>query len=266
MVAAAPVATAGGRTRPLDPQGQAGREALAALGVPASQPTAPPATAVPAVAECGAESAADGCAGGFGAWRWDGTAAVTAAVPDGVELPAAPARLAVDLRGDGQPLWAELDTAGVVTVRDGAAPDAPVVWRNERPGWRFARVVAGDPNDDGRKELLLLLVQPDEAGRLRTQPYLLGYRGGAYRIIWGGSPTVEPIQDLAWADLDGDGRGELVALEGGAAPGQPGRHVSVWGWHGWGFELHWRSAPGRWSRLGLLDLDGDGRAEIVAAP
>ncbi|NTU82697.1 MAG: hypothetical protein HGA45_25565, partial [Chloroflexales bacterium] len=173
--------------------------------------------------------------------------------------------VAADLRGDGAPLWAELDAAGVVTVRDGAAPDAPMVWSNERPGWRFTRIVAGDPNDDGRVELLMLLWQPDEAGHLRaSQPYLLGWRGGRYRIIWGGSATGAPIQDVALADLDADGRGELVVLEGGEGPGDPGDHVSVWRWHGWGFELAWRSPLGRWGAVGLLDVDGDGAAEIVA--
>jgi hypothetical protein len=61
----------------------------------------------------------------------------------------------------------------------------------------------------------------------------------------------------------------LAILEGGRAPGDPAQTISVWDWHGWGFELEWRSAPlntgGVPSRLALQDLTGDGAPEIVVA-
>jgi poly-gamma-glutamate capsule biosynthesis protein CapA/YwtB (metallophosphatase superfamily) len=257
-VAAAPLATAGGQPRPLDPDGEAGNAALAALEAAPRPATPSPASTVHAPAE----ATTDGPA----AWRWDGQQGRLVAAPAGMEPPAPPTRLPADLRGDGEPLWAELDEAGVVTLRDGPGPDAPVVWRNEDPAWRFTQIVAGDPNDDGRVELAMLLWQPDEAGVLRAQPYLLGWRGGRYRIIWGGSATETPIQRVAIADLEGDGRAELLVLEGGAAPGDLGEHVSVWRWHGWGFQLEWRSPAGKWSAAWLHDLDGDGRPEILASP
>jgi poly-gamma-glutamate synthesis protein (capsule biosynthesis protein) len=315
LVAAAPVATAGGRPHPLNPGSAPWRAALLALGaldVPPPEPTVAPMipvgqTAATLVQHAGSSprveddrrpttddrragvgrssvvcrrssqpsrdfqtaqlvATPDASAGQPVAWRWDGTTAQPIVAPAGLVLPAPPTRVAADLRGDGVPLWAALDEAGVVTLRDGAALDAPLLWTNERATWRFTRVLAGDPNDDGRTELLLLLWQPDAAGHLRSQPYLLGWRGGRYRVIWGGSATAVPIQDLAWADLGDDGRGELVVLEGGALPGDPGTHISVWRWHGWGFQLEWRSAAGCWRRVGIEDLDGDGAAEIVATP
>ncbi|MFQ3663755.1 MAG: CapA family protein [Chloroflexaceae bacterium] len=256
LLAVAPVATAGGRPRSLAPESAAWRAALEALGWSSRRASGAPATPAPTGVALPSTATS--------AWRWDGAGGqpVTTAAP---VTPRA-VRVPADLRGDGAPLWAELDAAGVVMLRDGPGPDAAVVWRNEHPAWRFTRVLAGDPNDDGRTELLLLLWQPDETGRLRSQPYLLGWRGGRFRIIWGGSAPAIPIQDLAWADLEGDGRGELVALEGGAAPGDAGEHVSVWRWHGWGFQLEWRSPPGQWRRIGLRDVDDDGRLEILAAP
>ena len=251
LVAVAPVATAAGRPYQLDIMSEAAQAALAALGLPlaATRPGTPTATPT---------------SGAVTAWRWDGATAQPVLVPAGVSVPPHLSRIAADLRGDGTPVWASLDAAGVVTVRAGSAPDAPVVWTNERPGWRFTRLIAGDPNDDGRIELLLLLWQPDAAGHLHTQPYLLGWRGGRYRIIWGGSATGVPVQDVALADLDADGRSELVALEGGAQAGDLGDHVSVWHWHGWGFQLEWRSPTGRWATIGLCDVDNDGAAELVA--
>ncbi len=273
LLAVAPVATTGGRPRPLAPEGAAWRAALEALGWPLRRPSDAPATPAPTRAAVRRPPDAPATPAPTrallpstvtSAWRWDGTSGQP--VTTAASVPPHAGSTPADLRGDGAPLWAELDAAGVVTLRDGAGPDAPVVWRNEHPAWRITRVLAGDPNDDGRTELLLLLWQPDETGRLRSQPYLLGWRGGRFRIIWGGSAPAIPIQDLAWADFEGDGRGELVVLEGGAAPGDAGEHVSVWRWHGWGFQLEWRSSPGQWRRIALHDVDGDGRLEILAAP
>jgi poly-gamma-glutamate capsule biosynthesis protein CapA/YwtB (metallophosphatase superfamily) len=284
LVAAAPLATAGGRPLPLalaSPEAQAALAALGAPGVvrPAATSSAPgrefPAATPLAVAPE---------AGRLAAWRWDGSAGQAVMPPPERDLgvvcaglPCRPgcdqqaancrqAHLPADLRGDGRPLWATLDAAGVVTLRDGPEPDAPIVWRNEDPAWRFSRVLVGDPNDDGRSELLLLLWQPDAAGELRSQPYLLGWRGGRFRIIWGGSATATPIQDLALANLDSDGRSELVVLEGGQLPGDPGTHVSVWRWHGWGFQLEWRSPTGRWQTIGLHTPAGEQAPWIVAVP
>ncbi len=142
------------------------------------------------------------------------TPTAVALSPD-TQIAVRPRRLSVDLRGNGQPLWATLDEDGRVEVRDGEAADAPLVWQNEADSWRVMRIDAGDPNWDGRVELVLLLWKPDAQGVMRSHPFLMGWRGGHYRIIWGGSATQMPIQDLALGDLDGDGRQELAVLEGG---------------------------------------------------
>jgi hypothetical protein len=199
------------------------------------------------------------------AWVWDGEKASPLYVPPDTPIPPRPDRLPADLRGNGEPLWGTLNERGVVEVRDGPGPDAPLVWHNEAANWRIARIVAGDPNDDGRIEFVLLLWKPDDEGILRSHPFIMGWRGGHYRIIWGGSATTTPIQDLALTDVEHDGKHELVVLEGGSRPGDIATTVSVWRWHGWGFQLEWRSPPGRWNTLALEDLTGDGRVEIITA-
>jgi hypothetical protein len=195
-------------------------------------------------------------------WRWNGEQAVALPAAETV-FPERPECLPVDLRGNGESQRVCLDAAGVLTVAASDDPAAPLVWRNEAPAWQIRSFAVGDPNDDGRNEVLFLLWKPDETGVLRSHPFMLGRRSGEYRIIWGGSATAVPIQDLVLADLEGDGRGELIVLEGGSRPGDPADRLVILRWHGWGFQVEWRSPPGSWQRLALRDEDGDGRPEIL---
>jgi poly-gamma-glutamate synthesis protein (capsule biosynthesis protein) len=193
------------------------------------------------------------------AWRFAKDAGSPVLAPVSLEAKDPARHIAVDLRGNGSPLDAALDR-GVVTVRDGTR----VVWSNEDRSWRVLRIEEGDPDLDGRIELFLLLTRPREDGTLGTNPFLVGWREGRYRVTWGGSATRSLIQDAALGDLDGDGRDELVVLEGGRTIGAPGERVAVMRWHGWGFERVWSSPHGRFRnlRLGAPSSDG-GRLIIV---
>ncbi|MEW5958807.1 MAG: CapA family protein [Chloroflexota bacterium] len=91
----------------------------------------------------------------------------------------------------------------------------------------------------GRGEALLALWKPDQSGTLRSQPFIIGYRRGIYRDLWGGSAVTAPIYEVELGDVDGDDIQELIVLE--QAGQDKRRTVSVWDWHGWGFELRWRS-------------------------
>lgn len=149
---------------------------------------------------------------------------------------------AIDLTGDGVPEQVQLVDEQVAVYRDGVE-----VWRG-LPEWRVQDLALGDPDDDGRAEILLALLKPDAAGRLRSHPFIVGYRQGAYRVLWGGSAVADPIRELELGDVDGDGVQELVVLE----ERDNARAVTVWRWHGWGFSLAWRSPPGRYRDLALI--------------
>jgi len=142
-----------------------------------------------------------------------------------------------DLTGDGLPERVRRVGEQVVIYQNNAE-----VWRSSE-AWRVVDLALGDPNDDGRSELLLAFWRLDKSGVPRSHPFIVGYRGGIYRTVWGGSAVDEPIHEVELGDVDGDGVQELAVLEEHA--------VSVWRWHGWGFTLMWRSPPGRYRDLSV---------------
>ncbi len=159
----------------------------------------------------------------------------------------------VDLTGDGTPETVRREGERITIYEKGS-----LAWQSPAE-WRVVDVALGDPNDDGRFEVMLAIWRKDGAGYERSQPYILGYRGGDYVLLWGGRPVVDPIQELAVGDVDGDGSDELVVIEE-KADGS-GEAVSVWRWTGWTFSLAWRS-PYDW--YGDLILIGEDQAVISA--
>ena len=154
----------------------------------------------------------------------------------------------IDLTGDGLPEKVVFEDNSLAVFKDGIR-----VWKSV-PAWHVVDYALGDPNDDGRNEILVALWKPDADGILRSQPFIVGFRGGRYKTIWGGSAVAYGIHEVLLADLDGDGRQELIILES-ADPadglGATLRTLSVWDWHGWGFSLRWRSEPAHYSDLSL---------------
>jgi hypothetical protein len=160
----------------------------------------------------------------------------------------------IDLTGDGLPETVRREGERVVVYEGETA-----VWRTP-DDWRVVDVALGDPNDDGRYEIMLALWRFDEAGYERSQPYIVGHRGGEYVLLWGGRPVVDPILELALADVDGDGVEELIVITE-SADGS-GRRVGVWQWQGWTFSLQWQSDPGAYRDL-LLEV-GEGERPLIS--
>ncbi len=159
----------------------------------------------------------------------------------------------IDLTGDGQMEVVRRAGDALMVYEQGAE-----VWRSPEE-WRVVDVALGDPNDDGRGEMLVALWQTDSEGHARSQPFIVGYRGGVYDVIWGGRPVTAPIQEVALGDVTGDGRQELVILE---QVGEETR-LAVWRWQGWNFSLHWQSDPGPYTDLRLA-VSEDGLLITVA--
>jgi poly-gamma-glutamate synthesis protein (capsule biosynthesis protein) len=148
----------------------------------------------------------------------------------------------IDLTGDGMDEIIRRAGERVTIYQEGTA-----VFTTP-PEWRVVDAALGDPNDDGRSEMLLAIWQTDAAGHERSQPYIVGYRGGEYKLIWGGRPLARPISEVELGDVDGDGKQELISIEADA--------ITVWRWQGWNFSLMWRSENGRYQDLALVEENG----------
>lgn len=150
----------------------------------------------------------------------------------------------VDLTGDGIPEKVRRQKDSVTIYQDGRP-----VWQSP-PQWRVVDLALGDPNDDGRAELLMAIYKSLPEGGESSHPFIIGYRGGVYRILWGGSTVSDPILEVELGDVNDDGIQELVTLEAGEAENQ--HAITVWQWHGWGFSLLWRSQSGPYQNLELI--------------
>ncbi len=102
--------------------------------------------------------------------------------------------------------------------------------------WRWAI-----PTTTARFEALLALDKPDDQGIVRNHPFIIGYRGGIYRQVWGGSAVSENLREIELTDITGDGIQDLLVFD--EVPGTDMLTAGVWEWNGWGFNLSWRGRP-----------------------
>jgi poly-gamma-glutamate capsule biosynthesis protein CapA/YwtB (metallophosphatase superfamily) len=166
----------------------------------------------------------------------------------------------IDLTGDGEPERIVLDDGRVVIYQGDQQVYATY------SDWYTSDAALGDPNQDGRFEVIVLFWKQDKPGDpVTTHPFIIGYRGGKYQPIWGGSATSAQLQDLMIADVNGDHLDELVTIERDTnALLCDGRdRVVVTSWNGWGFTQRWRSDYGYFKSLGILQ-SGSGLPAIIA--
>lgn len=131
------------------------------------------------------------------------------------------------------PEWQVTAAALADVTGDDVSEWVLLVWRpwQDWPIQRWSRVPSpiADFHDAAGESCHLVLLDPTDG-----------------REIWAGSALPVPLLALQVEDLDGDGTGEVLALEGTYAGGRdgPAAHAEVWRWNGFGFTLAWRSPPG----------------------
>lgn len=160
----------------------------------------------------------------------------------------------IDLTGDGIPEHVQRQ-AGRVSVYESDIE----VWQSPET-WDVVDLAMGDPDGDGRFEMMMAFWREDASGSLRSHPFIVGYRGGRYQETWGGSGVSDPILELELGDVDGDKVQELVVLERRPSGKQA---VTVWDWHGWGFSLKWRSSEANYQGLRVMPGEGGANDHIL---
>lgn len=195
----------------------------------------------------------------FAAYTCDTTGCQRAVITENLQ-PGLPGELSIpkhkpfregqaDLTGDGTPEIITL-AEGLIVVRQ----KGEEIWRSE-PDWQVIDLALGDPNNDGRTDIIAAIWKEDEEGNLQSHPYIFAHRGGRVKLIWGGSVVTYPIHELILADIDGDSLQELVVLESAEAGDDSAaalRTLSVWDWRGWHYSLRWRSEPGYYHNLHFI--------------
>jgi len=115
------------------------------------------------------------------------------------------------------------------------AGQAPVVRTSlDLTRLRPLKIQLGDIDGDGRLEIALCVYKettfdPQPAMR----PFFYRWEDGDLAPVWRGSRLARPFDDYRLADLDGDGRAELVSVE---ALADGGRLICVYRWRDFGFE------------------------------
>lgn len=181
-----------------------------------------------------------------------------------------------DLNRDGREDEIVLFNGGV-EIRS----DERVLFRSN-PAWRVEQAEFGDLNRDGKPEAVLLVWRDFEpwpidrllpaGGRIAgfhdaagqsCHIILIGWGKNGVREAWAGSALADPVREFIIADLDGDGRQELVTMDGDYQSPRylPAKAVKIWEWNGFGFSrLEQINLPAR--QIFISD-NGDGSRGIV---
>ena len=84
--------------------------------------------------------------------------------------------------------------------------------------------------------------------------------------VWHSSNLSAPNCEFKIADVDNDGKNDLIVVEGdySQSPNCKGIHLALWRWNGWGFSNEWRSEKGVFSNLEVEKIDG--KDTLIANP
>jgi uncharacterized protein (TIGR03382 family) len=177
---------------------------------------------------------------------------------------------APDAVGTGGATGALAVVAGETIAASGGAPAA--TWWGPEDGARLGAGVCGlgDVDGDGRDDLAV--AAPSAGGGAGAVLVIAGapapaWFGAAIAVV-AGAPGEGLGSALACADLDGDGRLDVVAGAPGAAGGAGGLAIARGAAGGLGAPTRWSSAlagTGAGQRLAVGDPDGDGDLDVALA-
>jgi hypothetical protein len=184
-----------------------------------------------------------------------------------------------DLDGNGIPEVISLDN-GIARLKT----NGMTVWESP-PGWQVKQALISDLDQDDKPELTLLIQRPYQpwpvdqwlpyGGRIAdfqdpsgmsSHIILIGWKDGRYKEVWAGSSLSQPALVIAAADLNQDGRTELVTMEGTYNTKKifPGKAIKLWEWNGFGFSLL-SSLPGEFNNFMIFKSRSEFNAPSIIA-
>jgi hypothetical protein len=212
------------------------------------------------------------------AWGFDHASLKRVPLPFVLHLAAADS--SADLDGDGVPERLML-TQGRATIWTGNQ----VHWQSPQ-AWRVAEGHVTDLNQDGHPEVSLLVWRPfkpwpvdawlphggrieeyDNEDGMSCHIILIGWKQDAYQELWAGSAMANPIESFTAADLLGDGKQYLVALEGDYQDPRSAsaHHLKIWEWNGFGFTAV-QELDEPFTSMGIAISETENRQEVIIAP
>jgi len=144
-----------------------------------------------------------------------------------------------------------------------------MIWQSPS-NWWIDDFILADSNNDGVMDINSSLWKSGSFGTskpfwvkendmsVKNHFFVLDFSGGLIKQVWGSSNLVEPNCEFKIADVDNDGKNDLVVVEGyySQKPKCDGNYVAVWKWNDWGFSNKWRSEKGNFSNLEIEKIDG----------
>lgn len=139
-----------------------------------------------------------------------------------------------------------------------------IIWESTSEWWVDDFVLA-DSNNDEVMDVNLSVWKSGDFGSskpfwvkendmsIKNHFFVLDFVDGKIKPIWQSSNLDTPNCEFKIADVDDDGKNDLVVIEGDYSqkPICSGDHVAVWKWNDWGFSNEWRSDNGKFRNLNI---------------
>jgi len=185
--------------------------------------------------------------------------------------------------GNLQSEQADLDQNGVLErydLKNGRlviSEGSKGVWSSLSDWWIDGFDLA-DVDNDGTTEVNLSLWKAGDFGTskpfwvkendmsVKNHFFVYKYISGKMKPVWHSSNLSAPNCEFKIADVDNDGKNELIVVEGdySQSPNCKGIYLALWRWNGWGFSNEWRSEKGVFSNLEVEKIDG--KDTLIANP
>lgn len=144
--------------------------------------------------------------------------------------------------------------------------DGKLLWQGVHNRWKPWKLEIADVDGDGRREIVVGVFK---ATKFFPKPhnclFVYGFSGEKASPKWLGSTLSRPFTDFMFADLDGVGGEELIALE---TTLEGKKSLALYRWNSFGFTLDWRRGTWQTAKIlaaekGRILVEADGKQIFV---